>query len=85
MESYTEMHTRHLLGKLKKTRATLTRGPDWDDDPWPPEKYAALETEIAALKKVLATREHVPSTLDGKVARRLKAAQNRGQGKSRNR
>ena len=84
MEHYTEMHTRHLLGKLKRAREFLNRTPDWDLCVRP-EVAAAKEAEYQALKAALATREHVPSKLEGKLGRRKAAAQNRGQGKSRNR
>lgn len=39
----------------------------------------------AAMKAVLDTREHIPSKKEAKELRRLRAKQNHGRGKSRNR
>ena len=85
MERYTKMHTRHLLGQLKRLRADLSRGPNWDGPAWTPEEIATKETALTTLKMVLATREHIPSIQEGKAIRQKAAAESRGQGKGRNR
>ena len=83
--TYKNMSTRQLLARLRGTRKMASRGPNWGDAPWEPTVYAKLDQEAAALKSELATREHVPSRLEGTLSRRITARQNRGQGKSKNR
>lgn len=80
--------TRDLLGELHSIRS-ISKHPtshtlDWNQ-PWPTEVVAEREARMAELRAELATREHVPGTLEGKTNRQKAASMNRGQGKSKNR
>lgn len=75
---YEKMSTRYLLARLRYLRRIESRGPNWDVLPWSPAVYAEIRREADALKIILATREHVPSKLEGKVARRAAATAHRG-------
>jgi hypothetical protein len=88
-QDHTIWPTAYLLGRLQTLRAAISRSADWDFDAYQMQDYHAARArrveELNKIKTVLATREHVPSKLERKLARQQTAAQNRGQKKSRNR
>lgn len=72
------MPTRQLLGFLANAR---TRGGDYETE----AEYQARRQEMDDLRAELATREHIPSKLEGKLARQQAAKAARGQGKGKGR
>lgn len=81
--SYQNRSTGYLLHTLRNLRANLFREQEWRD----PDDSELVETRAAyhAVKKVLATRPHVPNKIEQTRRRRLIAQAQRGQGKAKNR
>ena len=81
----TERKTRDLLNELHGLRSIVKSPDDCYGQPWPEEVVAEREARMGQLRAELAKREHVPVILEGKIARKAAAKQNRGQGKEKNR
>jgi signal recognition particle subunit SEC65 len=81
--SYHNRSTSYLLNALRNLRANLFREQEWRD----PDDSELVEMRAAyhAVKKVLATRPHVPNKIEQTTRRRLMAQAQRGQGKAKNR
>lgn len=78
-EGYESLSTYELLYYLASTRRF--RGFAYLGEPDAGGPYLTKE----GIKRVLATREHVPNKAERRQARQLKAKLNKGQGKQHNR
>ena len=65
---YKKMNTRHLLDKYRFTKLNLSFSDMYEE-----EYIEEIEKEIAAMKKELNTREHIPNKAEAKKIRQEKA------------
>lgn len=73
LEVLEKYHTRQLLGVLGRVRLALVNyylEPDSEDD-------KLFTNYFRRVKKVLATREHIPNKIESKKLRQLRAKQKR--------
>ena len=68
MKSFNEMNTRELLALYRRTRNDLSYSDMYEE-----EHIEEMEQEVAAMKRELNTREHIPNKAEAKKIRQEKA------------
>ena len=68
MKSFDKMNTRELLALYRRTKQHLSFSDMYEE-----EHIEEIEKEIAAMKKELNTREHIPNKAEAKKIRQEKA------------